>query len=349
MSRTQKKANCSLKEIAEKLVISKGAVSLALNDSKKISATTKKSVQDMAKKLGYKKNPLVSRVMSSLKGNRNKAFLETIVLINANIAQDASEKYPIFAEYIKGINEEAQELGYVVYPVWLHEPSLSPKRLCDILTSRGIRGGVIIGHINDTILPEKFVDVWQNFKFVSAGLRTFNPTLDFISADKFLIARYATEILINRGYKRPALVIDEHIDELVEGRFVGGFLRTQLQLPENARIPPFTNVALAMKNSKIFFDWISKYKPDAIFTVSNYTANWIKSKEVSQELPSKTKFVELERKSTNDGWIAIDKNYELVGRLAVRKLFELLNTPTRLKDINVPTATIVQPSLNKSI
>ena len=72
-------------------------MSLALNDSKKISVATKKRVQDMAKKLGYKKNPLVSRVMSSLKGNHNKAFLETIVLINANTAQDASEKYPIFA------------------------------------------------------------------------------------------------------------------------------------------------------------------------------------------------------------------------------------------------------------
>ena len=169
MSRTQKKANYSLKEIAEKLGISKGAVSLALNDSKKISVATKKRVQDMAKKLGYKKNPLVSRVMSSLKGNHNKAFLETIVLINANIAQDASEKYPIFSEYIKGINEEAQELGYVVYPIWLHDTTLSPKRLCEILTSRGIRGGVIIGHINDTILPEKFVDVWQNFTNFAVG------------------------------------------------------------------------------------------------------------------------------------------------------------------------------------
>ena len=55
MSRTQKKANYSLKEIAEKLGISQGAVSLALNDSKKISVATKKRVQDMAKKLGYKK------------------------------------------------------------------------------------------------------------------------------------------------------------------------------------------------------------------------------------------------------------------------------------------------------
>ncbi len=349
MPKIQKKTNCTLKEIADILGISKGAVSLALNDSKKISDSRKKEVLKIAKKLGYKKNPLVSRVMSSLKSNRGEKFLETIVLINANLTKDADEKYPIFAEYIKRINEEAQELGYAVYPVWLHEPTLSPKRLCDILVSRGIRGGIIIGHINDTILPEKFNDIWQNFSFVSAGLRTFNPTLDFISADKFLIARYATEILIKKGYQRPALVIDEHIDELVEGRFVGGFLRTQLQLPEANRIPPFTKVAQAMDNPEIFFSWLLKHKPDAIFTVSNYTANWLKSKNVSQKISASTTFVELERKSAKDGWIAIDKNYELVGRLAVRKLFELLNTPARLKDINVPTATIVQPSLNKSI
>ena len=63
----------------------------------------------------------------------------------------------------------------------------------------------------------------------------------------------------------------------------------------------------------------------------------------------KTNFIIIGESPAKDGWIAIDKNYELVGRLAVRKLFELLNTPARLKDINVPTATIVQPSLNKSI
>ena len=45
--------------------------------------------------------------------------------------------------------------------------------------------------------------------------------------------------------------------------------------------------------------------------------------------------------------MAIDQNYELVGRLAVRKLFEILNAPQ--SSTRAPTATIVQPNWNRKL
>ncbi|MBQ6535123.1 MAG: helix-turn-helix domain-containing protein, partial [Opitutales bacterium] len=68
----------SLREIAEKLGISKAAASLALNGSKKISESTKIKVRKLAQKLGYSKNALVSSVMAGLKGTGGERFLETI-------------------------------------------------------------------------------------------------------------------------------------------------------------------------------------------------------------------------------------------------------------------------------
>ncbi len=344
------KNKCSLRDIAEKLGISKGAVSLALNDSNKISKQTKIKVKQTASKLGYKTIPVVSRVMSSIKNKSQSGFLETIVLINANLAKNAAEKYQVFAKYINGINEEAQELGYVVYQIWLHDKTLTPEKLRNILISRGIRGGIVIGHMDDNILPDIFSDIWHNFKFVSAGLRTLNPVLDFISADKFLIARYATSKVISLGYRRPALIIDKHIDDLVEGRFIGGFLRAQLELFPEERIEPFTKTSEAKKDRQVIVDWLDENRPDAVFTLSKTTTDWIETDSaVKKEILKHARLVKFEPKANEDDWIAIDKNYELIGRLAVRKLFEVLNTPTRLKDINVPTATIVQPRWNRSI
>ena len=337
----------SMRDIAERLGISKGSVSLALNDSKKISDKTKAKVRKLAQKLGYKRNALVSSVMAGLKGSRHNQFLETIVLINANKSSDAPQKYPIFSKYIAGIRAEAKILGYAVYEVWLHDKRLNPSKLQRILLSRGIRGGIIMGHVGDNILPDKFAPIWQNFKFVSAGLKTFNPILDFISADKFLIAHYATKKILERGYKRPALILSEHIDELVEGRFVGGFLRAQLELPEKDRIPPFLQISEAEKNPQILYDWLSERKPDVIFSISNSTSEWFaeRATAVPQDLP----VIHLERKYGKNEWVGIDQNYEMVGRIAVRKLFTALNAPVYLKDADVRTATIVLPKWNDPV
>ena len=341
------KKTVSMQDIAAELGISKGSVSLALNDSKKISEKTKAKVRKAAQTLGYRRNALVSSVMAGLKGSKENRFLETIVLINANKSQDAPHKYPIFSKYIAGIRDEAKELGYAVYEVWLHDKRLNPTKLQRILESRGIRGGIIIGHVDDNILPDKFAPIWQNFKFVSAGLKTFNPILDFISADKFLIAHYATQKIIELGYRRPALILAEHIDELVEGRFVGGFLRAQLGLPEEDRIPPFLDIAAAEKNPQILYDWLSERKPDVIFSISNSTSEWFteRATAVPQDLP----VIHLERKCGKNDWVGIDQNYEMVGRIAVRKLFTALNAPVYLKDADVRTATIVLPKWNDPV
>lgn len=43
--------------------------------------------------------------------------------------------------------------------------------------------------------------------------------VDFISADKFLIARRAAGKAIEKGSKRLGFVLDAAIDDLVDGRF----------------------------------------------------------------------------------------------------------------------------------
>jgi hypothetical protein len=57
----------------------------------------------------------------------------------------------------------------------------------------------------------------------------------------------------------------------------------------------------------------------------------------------------MELKSDEHDWSAIDQNYEIVGRFAVRKLFEILNATASSSLKNVVTATIVEPRWNKKL
>ena len=53
--------------------------------------------------------------------------------------------------------------------------AVSQARLRKILESRGIRGGVVVGHIGDKKLPPAFGEIWKIFKFVAAGTMPFSP------------------------------------------------------------------------------------------------------------------------------------------------------------------------------
>lgn len=86
-----------MKDIADRLGISKVCVSLALKGAKNISGETKRRVLDAACEMGYQKDALLSSVMSNIRMRGANGFCETIALINANKDESAPEKYPIFA------------------------------------------------------------------------------------------------------------------------------------------------------------------------------------------------------------------------------------------------------------
>ncbi len=342
------KSRVCLKDIAESLGVSKMSVSLALKDSPRVSKAMRLKICSVAKSMGYETTPLISNVMANMRSKKPEPFLESIVLINANKLKNIEEKFPIFSKYIDGVEAEANRMGYSVYRAWLYDKNLDSKRLLSVLKARNIRGGIIIGQMSDNILPKAFDNVWKNLQFVSAGLKIQNKQIDFVSADKFLIAQYVTRKIISKGFKRPCLVLHKSIDNLVEGRFTGGFLSAQLDLPEADRIPPFLAVEEVKKTPKMFLDFINKHKPDVIFSLSSLTSLWLDCEEINASIPKKIARIETEYRGDGFDWVAVDKNYELVGRLAVRKLFDILNSPSTKENTKINTGTIVQPHWNKN-
>jgi len=330
----------SMADIAEKLSISKVAVSFALRGSHSVSKELRDKVLSAAREMGYSKDALVSRVMRSIRSPDGSGFCETIALINANKDKMSLRVHPTLPTYVGGIRAAAAELGYSLDEFWLGDPFLDGDSLSKIFRSRGIRGGILLGLFEGNELPKRFESLWKNFKFVAAGLRTFNPTLDFTSADQFLIAHHATMKIIEHGYARPALVLDAKIDELVEGRFVGGYLRAQMNIREKDRLPPFMKVVEAKKNVGVFYRWFEKYKPDAILCLYNSPKKWLE--ELGLKIPRDIALVQLERRKNESDWTGMDQHNDIVGEAALKKLVDLLNRPEGSAAPHV-TATIVTP------
>ncbi len=334
-----------MSDIARAVGCSKNTVSLALRGSPAISAKTAKRVLDTAKALGYEKNAAFSRFMSEIKTSGLKKYRETIALINANEDRCALSAHPTIPRYVEGIRRAAEREGFAVDEFWLHDPGLDGRKLARILRSRGIRGGVITGLMDNNRLPSRFTAVWRDFKFVITGVRTYGPTLNFACADHFLIAYHATLQALAHGYLRPALVLDREIDSLIEGRFTGGFLRAQLAMPQEARIDPFFEVSAAKRNAALFKKWFESNAPDAIICLFNTPKKWLE--ELGVRVPEDVALIQLERRRDEPEWAGMDQRNDLAGEAAVEKLSQMLYSNAAERSGTI-TATLVSPEWAES-
>lgn len=332
------KSSVTISDIAKFVGLSKNAVSLALRNSNSISQASRKRVLEAAQKLGYIRNEEVSRVMSQIKTSFNPKFFATIALINANPDKDAFKNHPTIPEYLKGIYKAANKESFAIDEFWLYDKSLSEASFLRILNSRGISGGIIVGLMDKNKLPHKFNKIWKNFKFVVTGVRTYNPTFDFVSTDHFLLAYKATIEAIKHGYKRPALVLDKTIDELIEGRFTGGYLKAQLMLPKKDRIDPFFELKKARKNTEVFYEWFNKNSPDVIICLYNSPRDWLK--KIGIETPKDIGLIQLEWRESESQWAGMNQRNDLVGESAVEHLSKILRKPEQKESIR---AILISP------
>ena len=327
-------------DIAKLVGVSKNTVSLALRDSPLISQNTKKKILKATAQIGYEKNKTFSKFMSEIKTVGLTRYRETIALINANEDKNAFSAHPTIPRYVEGIRKAAKREGFALDEFWLHDPSLNGKQFVRIFKSRGIRGGVITGLMNNNRLPTKHKELWDSFKFVVTGVRTYGPTLNFTIADHFLIAYQATLQALEHGYERPALILDKEIDDLIEGRFTGGFLRAQMNLPTKNRIEPFFQVREAHHDISLFQNWFTHNKPDALVCLYNSAQKWIA--DMGLKVPEDIALIQLERRESESEWAGMDQRNDLAGEAAVERLAQLLYSVPNAND--AITATLVSPT-----
>lgn len=316
--------------IAQRAGVSKNTVSLALRHDPQIPVATRRRIAKIARNLGYTKNPVVSQLMTELRKAHPAGYRRTLALLNANQDAQAFTRHPTVPVYVDGCRRRATFHGYKLDEFWLHDPELSGERLERILRARGIRGVLIVGLMNENQLPERFASTWNQLACVVTGVRTRNPTLPFCCVDHHALVLQAFENARRLGYRRPALVVDERIDKLVDGRFSSGMWFGQQMLPAEDRLPGFFQVEAARTNPKLFTDWLAAHRPDAVFTLYHFVRAWIE--QTGARVPGDIGIIQLERRRGSDEWAGMDQHNDLTGEGAVDMLVGMLHN----NEIGVP-------------
>lgn len=312
----------SMRDIAKKIGVSHVTVSLALRDHPRISEPVRRRIREVAEEMGYRPDPMLTALAHYRKGKTDASVTAGIAWINAWTDPAKLRKYKEFDLYWKGASTAAEKYGYRLEEFRLDE-QYSPRRLHQILSTRGIRGLLLPPQDPQ---PDWDDFPWSEYSVVRFGRSLQSPRSHLVTSDQVANTMMAFQKIRNRGYRRIGFITDEK--ELLKGHlFEGGFLTAQRLVDETERLPVFDiNHFPKAGQSRALAEWLKKNKPDAIFTNMAEAPSMLKSLGV--KIPGD---VALASTTLLDVDIdaGIDQHPEEIGRVGFLMLNSLINDGAR--------------------
>jgi LacI family transcriptional regulator len=254
------KRKVTLKQIAKELDVSISTVSKSLRDSSEISEDTRQKVQAFAKLYNYKPN----NIALSLKNRKSK----TICIIIPEII------HHFFATVISGVEHVANKKGYNVI-VCLSDESFDKEVINMEMLANGSIDGFIMSLSKETQQKKDFHHI---IEVINQGMpvvmfdRVTNDILcDKVIIDDTLAASNATQFLIDKGFKKIALITT--VDYVSVGKLrTEGYIKTL----KNNELKVNEEIILKIEDTEHFESSIENLilnnELDAIFAVNEIFA-----------------------------------------------------------------------------
>jgi len=302
-------------KVARAAGVSLTAASMALRNNPRIGADTRRHIQAVAKQLGYKPDPHLSRLMWYLRSTKSVKYQETIGFLSDNARLD---EWRILsqADYYLGAADRAEELGYRVEIFHLRSPGQTPARLNRVLCNRGIRG-LITSAFRD---PNASLDLdWIKFATVACGYSLARPVIDRITTDYYRAMLMVTEKLTADSCQRIGLCLSFSDDAKVLHLWQSAFLYFQHRLPAKSRLRIFN----AADGKAKIQAWLRTARPDAIISAGcDFPRIW--EERTGTTPPSKVRYVNMNIHHADARSRGIDQDSYLVGWHACSHLIALL-------------------------
>jgi DNA-binding LacI/PurR family transcriptional regulator len=317
----------TLRDVAREAEVSLATASYALRGHSTVSEATRRKVEAVAVRMGYRVNPQLSAFMQARRTGRSMRMDTTIALVHGGPALPVdSDSY--FGRCLAGIHAVAGERGYEVDAIrWNAARDPSAKGLGRVLDQRGIRGVLLMpaDNVSRWTLP---LD-WSRFFGValdhSLGGVPVHRVTDHHAADMMTALTNLKEV----GFRRPGLILDPVNNERTCEMRLGAYLaRTRHEFPEAA--PPLL-VETGNKRSAIVRAWLETHRPDVVLSPDRGVAALLSASGGA----GACSFVSLANYTSPPSHTGILIDGEGVGRTAAFLLCSLLENPR--------TAAVLRP------
>jgi LacI family transcriptional regulator len=316
----------TMQKIADEAGVSRMAVSLALRNSPKISKVTRQRIHDIAKRLAYRPNPLVSALMTQLRDVRRVPRPTTLAYVTAYPTADGWRRPGPFVDFFEGAKARAEALGYTLEEWWARKPGLSEQRFGEILYNRNIHG-VLIAPLpagGSTLALD-----WSRFAVATIAFSLASPLIHRASNDQYHSILMGIEHLRARGYRRIGLAITDEQDIRVQRKWSAGYLVYQQSLKPGERVP---HLLVSGNFGRAFSDWFGEHKPDAVLTQEPRCPEYLR--ELGIRVPEEVGVAHLALTEGDTGFAGINQNGRLVGASAI----DLVDAQLRRNERGLPAA-----------
>ncbi len=300
-------------QIAAAAGVSKATVSLALRNDARITPKVRAKVQEVARKFGYRPNPLLAVHMAHLRTAQAPQWRATLgFLVNLPRQAWAVDVLRPSNLVYNGACDRARALGYSLEIFWLAEEGMTAARMSRILVSRGVPG-VIVAPWTRPGLGERLDLEWSHFASSTIGYALWEPGLHRACHDNFSTMNLALRELAARGYQRIGFATAAEDDERVNHHWLAGILVQQASVPEARRVPPLLTREW---DQETFLRWVKRTRPDVIVTTrAAHVMSWLAKARI--RVPERVGVLTVYWRHDQPECSGYYQNFELLGSSAV--------------------------------
>lgn len=310
----------NMEAVAREAGVSLSTVSRALRNSPRISAETRRRIHEITERLGYRPNPMVSVLMTQLRAHKPPAATANLAWLDFGNDPTQWKQSPVSCAMYYGALERARTTGYSLERVHAKPGNYTPKRLSEILLSRGIHGLLLPffpgGHGMASVLPFDL----SHFALVSVGTRYVQPDLHFVSNDQYAATRMAVLQLCKLGYKRIAYASSPFIELVVSNRFAAGYLAAMQLECGLTPLPPFID------EPRNFNRWWREQQPEVVIAGRPQVVQWL---QTNPDCPQGLPFATIDVHPGDETTTGVRQHSEMVGMASIDMLIGQINRNER--------------------
>ncbi|MFQ3670900.1 MAG: hypothetical protein SNJ84_05525 [Verrucomicrobiia bacterium] len=298
----------TLKVLAQQLQLTEAAVSMAMRNHPRIGLETRRKVQDLAKQLGYVRNPALAR-QGALAKPRGDVGMPLALIVQRHPFSG-----PGISEYDAMMAKVAQRFGYKLQ---IHRTHETPQpRLGQILFNRGVEA-VILGPIFDPDFNDQFP--WDKFSVVAAGAGHYRPPCHIVLPDRAGALIEAVTRCVQRGYRNIGVVeYPEPVQPVDHRERLGGDLICRHSLTRNGA--QYHHLNSDPYDPKKFLAWFDRHRPDVLICQTETPIWWCRQFRAEQAANLGFVVLQLDPSRTETGFSGFMENYFLIASWAIKLL-----------------------------
>lgn len=293
-------------------------VSRALRSAPGVGGLLRARVLRVATDLGYRPDPLVSRLMTHLRQRRKPTLSAAIATLTT--LPERAEPHQLRAAR-EGARRRAEELGFRLEGFLVRDPSQPDAALERTLLSRGIEG-VLLLQMAVPASVDRLLH-WERFATVAATPSVLSPDFPRVGVDYFHNARLTCAKLAEQGYGRIGFV-GTRTFVLRTGDAFAAAAALQCATRGTRPIRPFLFNDEAELHEG-FSRWLKREKPEALIVHADTLPVQLARHLGGDRFPIACTSVEPGKPALP----GVDERHDLLGRKAVDVLTSLLSRNER--------------------